>query len=315
MRSWTWAQGTGHHLAYVLAPLRRKRFGIALDTSTAALRRAARIHPRATAVGADAWKPLPLRDGVAALVLSVFAPRNAGELARILAPGRRAARRHPHDAPPRGARRPARPPLCARREGRPPRRPARPRPSTLTDPQIRSSRRCSSRARRPTQLVRMGPSAWHVDEVAVAEGLAALAGSAHRDGLDDRLGVPASGASAAGRRCRAEELRMPTSYPRGGRATVRTSAPVRARTISVARVRNASGRKTATLAPRTSTSMCRSPNRCRTSLRPSRVYTCRPTPWTGRPAPSRRAAFRRRGLPWSRPAPPFAPSRCSCRSP
>ncbi|HEY7454222.1 MAG TPA: methyltransferase domain-containing protein [Thermoleophilaceae bacterium] len=78
--------GTGHHLAYVLAAP-PERVGLALDTSTAALRRAARSHPRAAAVGADAWKPLPVDDGVAALVLSVFAPRNAAELARILAPG------------------------------------------------------------------------------------------------------------------------------------------------------------------------------------------------------------------------------------
>ena len=78
--------GTGHHLAYVLATP-PERPGVALDTSTAALRRAARIHPRAAAVGADAWKPLPLRDGIAAIVLSVFAPRNPDELARILAPG------------------------------------------------------------------------------------------------------------------------------------------------------------------------------------------------------------------------------------
>ena len=34
--------------------------GIAIDASPAALRRAARAHERAAAVGADAWKPLPL---------------------------------------------------------------------------------------------------------------------------------------------------------------------------------------------------------------------------------------------------------------
>ena len=50
--------------------------GIALDASPAALRRAARSHERAAAVGADAWKPLPLRDEIATTVLSVFAPRN-----------------------------------------------------------------------------------------------------------------------------------------------------------------------------------------------------------------------------------------------
>jgi 23S rRNA (guanine745-N1)-methyltransferase len=78
--------GTGHHLARVLDAL-PGRAGIALDTSTAALRRAARAHPRIAAVAADAWGPLPLRDGAAAIVLSVFAPRGAPEIRRILAPG------------------------------------------------------------------------------------------------------------------------------------------------------------------------------------------------------------------------------------
>lgn len=78
--------GTAHHLARALerAPERR---GIALDVSRPALRRAARAHPRAAAVGADAWRPLPLRDGVAGAVLCVFAPRHGPELHRVLAPG------------------------------------------------------------------------------------------------------------------------------------------------------------------------------------------------------------------------------------
>ncbi|WP_205699222.1 putative RNA methyltransferase [Conexibacter sp. SYSU D00693] len=78
--------GTGHHLAAVLDGLPQRR-GLALDRSKPALRRAARIHPRAAAIGADAWSALPVRDGVAAAVLSVFAPRSAAEVARVLAPG------------------------------------------------------------------------------------------------------------------------------------------------------------------------------------------------------------------------------------
>jgi 23S rRNA (guanine745-N1)-methyltransferase len=78
--------GTGHHLAAVMqsAP---DRLGVVLDVSRYALRRAARIHPRVAAVGADVWAGLPLRDGVAASLLCVFAPRNGAELARVLAPG------------------------------------------------------------------------------------------------------------------------------------------------------------------------------------------------------------------------------------
>jgi 23S rRNA (guanine745-N1)-methyltransferase len=36
-------------------------------------------------VVADVWRSLPVRDGSAAVVLNVFAPRNAGEIARVLA--------------------------------------------------------------------------------------------------------------------------------------------------------------------------------------------------------------------------------------
>lgn len=80
--------GTGYHLARVLAA-RPRALGLAVDTSKPALRRAARAHPRMAAVLADVWRPLPLADGVAALLLNVFAPRNGAEFARVLAPGGR----------------------------------------------------------------------------------------------------------------------------------------------------------------------------------------------------------------------------------
>jgi 23S rRNA (guanine745-N1)-methyltransferase len=77
--------GTGWWLARVLdgAP---DRAGIALDSSKPALRRAARSHPRIAAALCDAWQALPVVSGAAALALSVFAPRNGEEIARILAP-------------------------------------------------------------------------------------------------------------------------------------------------------------------------------------------------------------------------------------
>jgi 23S rRNA (guanine745-N1)-methyltransferase len=77
--------GTGHHLAAVL-DAHPDRAGVALDSSTAALRRAARAHPRITAVACDAWTALPLGDGSTAVLLSVFAPRGAAEIRRVLAP-------------------------------------------------------------------------------------------------------------------------------------------------------------------------------------------------------------------------------------
>jgi len=79
------AGGIGYYLAAVLDSV-TGRIGICLDLSKAQLRRAARAHPRAAAVGADVWQALPLADRCVAIALSVFGPRNAAELARVLAP-------------------------------------------------------------------------------------------------------------------------------------------------------------------------------------------------------------------------------------
>jgi 23S rRNA (guanine745-N1)-methyltransferase len=75
--------GTG----YYLAAARGSVAGIALDSSRYAARRAARAG--LASVVCDAWRALPVRDGVAAAVLCVFAPRNPGEMRRISAPGGR----------------------------------------------------------------------------------------------------------------------------------------------------------------------------------------------------------------------------------
>jgi 23S rRNA (guanine745-N1)-methyltransferase len=169
--------GTGHHLAAVLDALPDCR-GIAIDASTAALRRAARNHERAAAVGADVWKPLPLADGVAALVLSVFAPRNAAEMARILAPSTTSApggsllavtptTRHLHElVGPLG--------LLSVPDDKEDRLDAQ-----LASRFALAGRRAIEHAMFLTrdecaQLVRMGPSAWHVDERSVEDRLSAL---------------------------------------------------------------------------------------------------------------------------------------------
>jgi 23S rRNA (guanine745-N1)-methyltransferase len=75
--------GPGNYLAATLDRL-PERVGLALDNSSHALRRAARAHPRIGAVGCDAWMTLPVRDDVAAVVLSVFSPRNPAEIERVL---------------------------------------------------------------------------------------------------------------------------------------------------------------------------------------------------------------------------------------
>jgi len=78
--------GTGHHLARLL-DARADARGVSLDISTAAARRAARAHPRAASVVADAWAGLPVRPHRFDLVTCVFAPRNMAAFARALAPG------------------------------------------------------------------------------------------------------------------------------------------------------------------------------------------------------------------------------------
>ncbi|MEU7314341.1 putative RNA methyltransferase [Streptomyces sp. NPDC007083] len=77
--------GTGHYLAAVLEAL-PGAVGLALDASGYALRRAARAHPRAGAASWDVWRPFPVRDGCADIVLNVFAPRNGAEFRRVLKP-------------------------------------------------------------------------------------------------------------------------------------------------------------------------------------------------------------------------------------
>jgi len=77
--------GTGFYLARALDKLADS--GLGLDVSKPALRRAARAHPRAAAILADLWGPLPIVDAAASTVLNVFAPRNGAEFRRILRPG------------------------------------------------------------------------------------------------------------------------------------------------------------------------------------------------------------------------------------
>lgn len=80
--------GTGHYSAVVLDAVERG-VALAFDVSKHAVRRAARAHPRVGAFVADVWRRLPIRDGVADVVVNVFAPRNGPEFRRILRPGGR----------------------------------------------------------------------------------------------------------------------------------------------------------------------------------------------------------------------------------
>lgn len=78
--------GTGSYLAALLDAM-PAAWGLALDASRPALQRAVRAHPRIAGVACDAWQELPVGDGVADLIVNVFAPRNGREIARVLAPG------------------------------------------------------------------------------------------------------------------------------------------------------------------------------------------------------------------------------------
>ncbi len=80
--------GTGFYLARVVDGW-DGAVGVAIDAAKAAVRRAARVHERVGAVLADVWRPLPLRDDAADVLLNVFAPRNGAEFARVLKPGGR----------------------------------------------------------------------------------------------------------------------------------------------------------------------------------------------------------------------------------
>lgn len=80
--------GPGYYLAGVLDQLPGAR-GLGLDTSVRAVRSAARAHSRAAAATWDVFRPFPLADAVADVVLNVFAPRNPAEFHRVIRRGGR----------------------------------------------------------------------------------------------------------------------------------------------------------------------------------------------------------------------------------
>ena len=76
--------GTGYYAAALLARheiWRALELDVSVDAVTSAVRATG-----APGVVADVWRPLPVRDARADVVLCVFAPRNAGEFARVLRP-------------------------------------------------------------------------------------------------------------------------------------------------------------------------------------------------------------------------------------
>ena len=80
--------GTGYYASRLMDAAPDANILLA-DRSPDAVRAALRATPAATGVVLDIWRPLPIRDATADVILNVFAPRNPGEFARILSPGGR----------------------------------------------------------------------------------------------------------------------------------------------------------------------------------------------------------------------------------
>lgn len=164
--------GTGYYLAAVLAATSGAR-GLSVDVSVPACRRAAHAHPRAGAVVADVWKRLPVLDGVADVALSVFAPRNAEEFARVLSPTGRLIVVHPDDDHLAELRGPL--DLISIEAGKSARIDAG--LGVLFTCAERTPLRVSVTMDRPAlrEVVAMGPNAFHLTATQIDAGLASLA--------------------------------------------------------------------------------------------------------------------------------------------
>jgi 23S rRNA (guanine745-N1)-methyltransferase len=79
--------GTGHHLARIATRLSGSVIGLGLDISKDAARQAARRWPVLAFAVSDLWSEWPVRDAAIDLVVSIFAPKNYPETARVLRPG------------------------------------------------------------------------------------------------------------------------------------------------------------------------------------------------------------------------------------
>ena len=79
--------GTAYHLARLAAQLGSPVVGLGLDISRDAVRHAAQSWPEFAFAVTDLWGKWPVHDGVADLVINIFAPRNVAEATRALRPG------------------------------------------------------------------------------------------------------------------------------------------------------------------------------------------------------------------------------------
>ncbi|HEX3954156.1 MAG TPA: methyltransferase domain-containing protein [Stellaceae bacterium] len=87
--------GSGYHLDRVVAGL--GGHGLGLDLSRDAAQWASRRYKSLAFAVADIWQDWPVQSAVADLVLSLFAPKNFGEMARVLRPDGRLVIVYPGD--------------------------------------------------------------------------------------------------------------------------------------------------------------------------------------------------------------------------
>jgi 23S rRNA (guanine745-N1)-methyltransferase len=87
--------GTGHHLANIAKFFSPDVVGLGLDSSRDAARKAARHWPTLAFAVADLWTEWPVQDAAIDLLLSIFAPKNFPEVARVLRPAGRLALVYP----------------------------------------------------------------------------------------------------------------------------------------------------------------------------------------------------------------------------
>lgn len=78
--------GTGYHLARLASALRPPAIGLGLDIAKDAARQAARRWSMLAFAVADVWSEWPVHDASVDLVISIFAPKNFREAARVLRP-------------------------------------------------------------------------------------------------------------------------------------------------------------------------------------------------------------------------------------
>lgn len=76
--------GTAYHLQRLA---RGDHLAAGLDVSKDAAAYAAKRYPKSAFAVADIWRDWPVRDAAVDLLLSIFAPKNFGEAARVLRPG------------------------------------------------------------------------------------------------------------------------------------------------------------------------------------------------------------------------------------